>query len=64
MRRSADAGISHGVGVGGAGRRRGARDAKLAAVLAKKGVQILHVGSDVLAAVSYQTKLVAEIKAG
>lgn len=39
------------------------RDAKLAAALAAKGVQILHVGSDVLAAVGYQTKLAAEIKA-
>jgi len=38
------------------------RDAKLAAALAAKGVQILHVGSDVLAAVSYQSKLVSEIK--
>lgn len=40
------------------------RDAKLASALAAKGVQILHVGSDVLAAVSYQTKLVASIKGG
>ena len=40
------------------------RDAKLAAKLAAKGVQILHVGSDVLAAVSYQSKLVSEIKSG
>lgn len=38
------------------------RDAKLASLLAAKGVQILHVGSDVLAAVSYQTQLVSEIK--
>ena len=38
------------------------RDAKLAKRLAAKGVQILHVGSDVLAAVAYQTKLVADIK--
>lgn len=40
------------------------RDPKLASALAQKGVQILHVGSDVLAAVSYQTQLVREIKSG
>ena len=40
------------------------RDAQLAKTLAAKGVQILHVGSDVLAAVAHQTKLVAEIKGG
>lgn len=38
------------------------RDAALAKRLAAKGVQILHVGSDVLAAVAYQTKLVDDIK--
>ena len=40
------------------------RDAKLASLLAAKGVEILHVGSDCLAAVSYQTNLVKEIKEG
>ena len=40
------------------------RDAKLASLLAAKGVQILHVGSDVLAAVSHQTQLVSQIKGG
>ena len=39
------------------------RDPKLAAALGAKGVQILHVGSDVLAAVTYQTKLVSQVKA-
>ena len=38
------------------------RDPKLASMLAAKGVQILHVGSDVLAAVAYQSKLAADIK--
>ena len=38
------------------------RDVSLAKRLAAKGVQILHVGSDVLAAVGFQTKLVADIK--
>lgn len=40
------------------------RDVSLAKRLAAKGVQILHVGSDVLAAVGYHTKLAADIKAG
>jgi 4-hydroxy-2-oxoheptanedioate aldolase len=32
--------------------------------MAAKGVQILHIGHDVLAAVSYQTKLMSDIKGG
>lgn len=40
------------------------RDAALAKRLAAKGVQILHVGSDVLAAVGYHSKVAAEIKSG
>ena len=35
---------------------------KLAKKLGEKGVQILHVGSDVLASVGYQTKLFKDIK--
>jgi len=38
------------------------RNPDLAKRLAAKGVQILHVGSDVLAAVAYQQKLVQQIK--
>ena len=40
------------------------RDPALAKRLAKRGVQILHVGSDVLAAVAHHTRVVAEIKEG
>lgn len=36
----------------------------MAKKMAERGAQILHVGSDVLAAVSYQEKLVADIKGG
>lgn len=40
------------------------RNPDMARKLAAKGVQIHHVGQDVLAAVAYQTSLVAEMKGG
>mmetsp|Transcript_93039 Transcript_93039/g.164511 ORF Transcript_93039/g.164511 Transcript_93039/m.164511 type:complete len:231 (+) Transcript_93039:3-695(+) len=37
---------------------------EIAKRLVKKGVQIVHIGHDVLAAVAYQTKLVEDMKGG